>query len=50
MFHIGWVIRDDRGQFVRGKVKRMEGCVSVMEAEAIGVWETLNWMKMNDIH
>lgn len=48
-FQIGWALRDDKRQFVRGMVKRMVGYVSVMEAEATGVWEALSWIKTNEL-
>ncbi|XP_074364063.1 uncharacterized protein LOC141704788 [Apium graveolens] len=34
MFTLGLVVRDDRGQFIRGNNMRLAGEVSVMEAEA----------------
>ncbi|WOH09238.1 hypothetical protein DCAR_0728694 [Daucus carota subsp. sativus] len=39
------VLRDDRGEFIRGKNLRYAGTVNVMEAEAIGLQEALAWLE-----
>ena len=40
-FSIGMVARNHQGHFIRGKVMKFEGCVSVMEAESVGVLQAL---------
>lgn len=42
-FSIGMVLRDQQGHFVRGKVCRFAGCVSVLEAELVGILEASIW-------
>lgn len=42
---IGMVLRDGQGAFLGGKNMRMEGAVSVFEAESVGVYEALSWIK-----
>lgn len=44
-FTLGMVLHDDHGQFVRGKNMKIQGSVTVMEAEARGVHEALNWIE-----
>ncbi|KAL8134373.1 hypothetical protein AgCh_009412 [Apium graveolens] len=44
-FSLGMVIRNDRGQFVRGKNMCISGKISVMEAEARGVQEAISWIE-----
>lgn len=43
-FMLGMVLRDDQGQFVRGKTMNILWSVTVLEAEARGVHEALNWI------
>lgn len=43
-FSIGMVVRDDRGKFLRGKCMKIEGRVSVFEAESVVVCEALSWI------
>ena len=42
-FSIGMVLRDHQGHFVRGRVCKSAGCVSVFEAELVGILEALIW-------
>lgn len=44
-FLLGMVIRDDRGQFVKGKNMCISGKVSIMEAEARGIQEAISWIE-----
>ncbi|XP_074322969.1 uncharacterized protein LOC141659929 [Apium graveolens] len=44
-FFIGMVIRDHNGHFLKGKVAKLSGCVSIFEAEAVGVQEALTWLR-----
>ena len=44
-FAVGMVLRDDKGEFIRGKNLRHAGTVNVMEAEAIGLQEALAWLE-----
>lgn len=39
------VIRNDKGRYVRGKNMRVAGMVTVMEVEARGVQEAINWVE-----
>ncbi|XP_074377607.1 uncharacterized protein LOC141719125 [Apium graveolens] len=41
---VGWVLRDRAGEFKGGQVMRFSGEASVLEAEAIGINETLFWL------
>ncbi|KAL8094027.1 hypothetical protein AgCh_035785 [Apium graveolens] len=43
-FSIGMLIRDNTGAFIQGKVMKIAGNISVMEAESVGVWEALSWI------
>lgn len=38
------VLRDCNGQFLRGRVMRFPGKVSVFEAEVVGLFEALSWI------
>lgn len=42
-FTIGMVLRYQNELFVEGKNAKFSGCVTVMEAEAVGVYEALVW-------
>lgn len=42
-YSIGMVIRDHEGKFLMGKTLKVEGKVSVLEAESVGVLEALLW-------
>lgn len=44
-YSLGMVIRDDHGQFVTGKNMRCPGEITVMEAEARGVQEAIDWIE-----
>lgn len=44
-YTIGMVVRDHEGMFVAGKTMKIEGHVSVLEAESVGVLEALLWSK-----
>lgn len=50
MFRLGMVIRNDAGVFVMGKVMKVAGEVSVMEAEARGVLEAIQWINIIGVH
>lgn len=42
---VGSVIRDECGTFVRARCRRIEGLLNPREAEAVGLKETLSWVK-----
>ncbi|CAH9110775.1 unnamed protein product [Cuscuta europaea] len=42
---LGWVLRNDAGNFVTGVGKAWHGVLSPLEAELIGIREALSWMK-----
>lgn len=42
-FSIGMVLKDHLDQFVRGRVGKFAGHVSVLEAELMGILEALRW-------
>lgn len=44
-FKISMVLRDDRGYYIAGMMKCIEGVASVLEAEAIGVYEACRWFE-----
>ncbi|XP_074374150.1 uncharacterized protein LOC141714534 [Apium graveolens] len=44
-FNISMVIRNERGRFIKGKNLCFEESVSVMEVEARGVQEAIDWIK-----
>lgn len=44
------VLRNEAGQFVMGKNMKIAGEVSVLEAEARGVYEALQWLKQLEIY
>lgn len=44
-FSVGMVLRDCKGQFLRGKVMKLPGCVPVEEAEMTAIYEALVWSK-----
>lgn len=48
-FKVGIVIMNDKGEFIAGANKCIEGKVSVLEAEATGVHEALQWIKTNEV-
>ncbi|KAK1353602.1 hypothetical protein POM88_008168 [Heracleum sosnowskyi] len=43
-FRVGMVLRDDTGVFVAGMVKRFDENATVLEAEATGMYEVLQWV------
>ena len=43
-FSVGLVLRDHRGEFIGGKVKRLQMANSVLEAEVIAIKEGLHWL------
>ena len=49
-FAVGMVLRNEHGEFVMGKNLRMAGQVTVMEAEAHGVYEALRWVDDLRLH
>ncbi|XP_019185981.1 PREDICTED: uncharacterized protein LOC109180726 [Ipomoea nil] len=42
---MGWIVRDEHGEFVAAKCVTYPGLYGVKEAEAVGVRETLSWVK-----
>lgn len=42
-FAVGMVIRNHQGQYLSGKPLRFAGCVSVVEAEMVGILQALLW-------
>lgn len=48
-FQIGWALRNNEGNFIIGINKNLEGYASVVEAEAIGVFEALSWIKAKEM-
>lgn len=50
MYTLGLVIQNDSGQFVMGKVLKIAGGVSVMEAEARGVLEAIKWIESMSLY
>lgn len=43
-FKVGMVLRNDRGEFIKGMQKGFSEEVTILEAEAIGVQESLVWI------
>lgn len=43
-FKIGMVLRNDKGDFVAGMNKCLQGSVTLLEAEVVGVHEALCWL------
>ncbi|KAL8088702.1 hypothetical protein AgCh_038472 [Apium graveolens] len=43
-FAVGMVLRNNQGQFLTRRVKRFAGYISVVEAEMVGVIETISWI------
>lgn len=50
MFSLGLVVRDSSGQFIMGKNMKFSGERSVMEAEAIGMYEAIKWILSTGLH
>lgn len=44
-FSVGTALRDHHGQFIARKTLKIAGGVSVMEAESVGILETLIWTR-----
>lgn len=44
-YAVGMVVRDHTGVFLGGKKMKFEGCVSVWEAESVGVLEAVLWTR-----
>lgn len=42
---VGMAVRDHTMVFLRGKTMKFEGCVSVLEAELVGVLEAFLWTR-----
>jgi ribonuclease HI len=42
-------LRDDRGHFVKAFAKRYEGQPTIVEAEALGVLESIKWLHSSHI-
>lgn len=49
-YGLGLVLRDDHGRFVTGKNMRIQAEITVLEAEASGVQEAINWIETLDLH
>ncbi|MCH84616.1 60S ribosomal protein L23 [Trifolium medium] len=47
VYCVGMCIRDENGKFVQAYTKRMQGTPTIVEAEAIGLKETLRWLWHN---
>ncbi|PNX93240.1 cytochrome p450 [Trifolium pratense] len=47
VYCVGMCIRDEKGKFVQAYTKRMQGTPTIVEAEAIGLKETLQWLWHN---
>ena len=43
-FSIGMVLRNEKGEFIAGMNKCLAGSCSVLEAEATGVQEAIDWV------
>lgn len=49
-FTLGMILREDHEHFVRGKTMKIDGSVSIMEAETRGVFEAINWVEALNLH
>lgn len=48
-FKVGMIMRNNKGEFIAGANRCIEGNVSVLEAETTGVYEALQWIEAMEV-